>query len=227
MPHVPEVARMLTADRMRGILRDAYGPQGWWSEDPYTVMFQSVLVQNTSWSSVMRVCDSMGVPDAGRVGSMTPAELEDAIRPCGFARTKAATVLGVTGWFMGYGCDPGRLSGIETGALRDQLLSIKGIGEETADVILLYALRRPVFVVDAYTRRLMSRLGLPSGDDRDIRAFFETGLSSEVDALGEMHRLILEHGIAHCGKSPRCDGCPLTGQCRFAGRSVIGGPSPS
>ena len=106
MPHVPEVAWMLTADRLRSTLREAYGPQGWWSDDPYTVMFQSVLVQNTSWNSVMRVCDSMGVLEAGRVESMTPAELEDAIRPCGFARSKAATILRVTEWFSGYGCDP-------------------------------------------------------------------------------------------------------------------------
>lgn len=215
MPHVPEVAWMLTADRLRSTLREAYGPQGWWSDDPYTVMFQSVLVQNTSWNSVMRVCDSMGVLEAGRVESMTPAELEDAIRPCGFARSKAATILRVTEWFSGYGCDPVRFSDTETDLLRDELLSIKGIGEETADVILLYALRRPVFVVDAYTRRLMSRLGLPFREDSDIRAFFETGLNGDVDVLGEMHRLILEHGIAHCRKTPRCDSCPLKSFCHL------------
>ena len=215
MPHVPEVTRMLTADRVHSILRDTYGPQGWWSKDPYTVMFQSVLVQNTSWSSVMRVCDSFGVPDAGRVESITPAELEEAIRPCGFARSEAATILRITEWFSGYGCDPVRLSDTETDILRDELLSIKGIGEETAVVILLYALRRPVFVVDAYTRRLMSRLGLPSEDDSDIRAFFETGLNGDVDALGEMHRLILEHGIAHCRKTPRCNACPLKSFCHL------------
>lgn len=207
---------MIEAGDLYRMLRDAYGPQGWWSDDPYTVMFQSVLVQNTSWGSVIRVCDSMGGgPDARQVSSMTPKDLESVISSCGFARSKAATILRLTEWFEGYRFDAEELSGIDTCDLRDELLSIRGIGEETADVILLYALHRPVFIVDTYTRRLMQRLGSGPMTDPELREFFETGFGWDVDALGEIHRLILEHGIAHCRKCPKCGDCPLRGPCLF------------
>ena len=100
----------------------------------------------------------------------------------------------------------GRISAGLAEALR------RGIGGETADVILLYAFDRPRFVVDAYTRRLMGRLGHDS-DDEGIREFFESGLGHDTRRLGGMHRLILEHGIAHCRKKPLCDGCPLCDIC--------------
>ena len=167
---------MIEAGDLYRMLRDAYGPQGWWSDDPYTVMFQSVLVPNTSWGSVTRVYDSMeGVPDARQVSSMIPKDLESVIRPCGFAKSKAATILRLTEWFGGYRFDTEELSGIGTCNLRDEPLSIGGIGEETADVILLYALHRPAFIVDAYTRRLMQRLVSGPMTDPELREFFETG----------------------------------------------------
>ena len=97
-------------------------------------------------------------------------------------------------------------------------MSIRGVGRETADVILVYALRRPVFVVDAYTRRLMERLGYGLDDDRVIGSFFESGLGWDVWRLGGMHRLILEHGIARCGGKPSCDDCPLLASCAEGSR---------
>ena len=197
-------------------LLGAYGTPRWWSDDPYTVMVQAVLVQNTSWRNVEKAYGEAG----GRlrpeyVLATSAEELEALIRPCGFQKAKARTIMALTAWYGSHGFDAASIRSKPQEDIRGELLSIKGIGEETADVILLYALRRPVFVVDAYTRRLMSRLGLPSEDDSDIRAFFETGLNGDVDALGEMHRLILEHGIAHCRKTPRCNACPLKSFCHL------------
>ena len=203
---------MLSADQLYDRLETEYGEPGWWSDDPFTVMFQSVLVQNTAWTSVLRTCGSIGEIAPERIASMSREELEDLIRPCGFAKSKSIAISGLTEWFGSYGNDPGQVVDVSTDILRSELLSIRGIGGETADVILLYAFDRPRFVVDAYTRRLMGRLGHDT-DDEGIREFFESGLGHDTRRLGGMHRLILEHGIAHCRKKPLCDGCPLCDIC--------------
>ena len=158
---------MLSAKELYDILVRAYGEPGWWSDDPYTVMFQSVLVQNTTWRSVERAYENIGRLSPDDVMSMPADELQKLVRPCGFCRRKSATIISLTEWFRDR-ASTGVLSEIPTGTLRDELMSIRGVGRETADVILVYALRRPVFVVDAYTRRLMGRLEYGFGDDRDI-----------------------------------------------------------
>lgn len=162
---------MIAAEGLYGLLLDAYGEPGWWSDDPYIVMFQSVLVQNTAWSSVVRVCDGATISPEAVMG-MDIGDLEDMIRPCGFARAKARTIRSLTEWYVSRGCD---VSGIEMEALREELMSIRGVGAETADVILVYAFCRPSFVIDAYTRRLLERLGDGTWDDARIRDYFEGG----------------------------------------------------
>lgn len=203
---------MLSADQLYDRLETEYGEPGWWSDDPFTVMFQSVLVQNTAWTSVVRTCGHIGGISPERITSMSREELEDLIRPCGFARSKSAAIRDLAEWFGSYGNDLERVADVPTDELRTELLSIRGVGEETADTILVYAFRRPRFVVDAYARRLMGRLGCDQ-DDGAIREYFESGLGHDAMRLGGMHRLILEHGIARCGKRPKCDGCPLSDLC--------------
>ena len=123
---------MLSADDLYGRLEASYGEPGWWSDDPFTVMFQSVLVQNTAWTSVLRTCGSIGEIAPERIASMSREELEDLIRPCGFAKSKSIAISGLTEWFGSYGNDPGQVVDVSTDILRSELLSIRGIGGETA-----------------------------------------------------------------------------------------------
>ena len=98
--------------------------------------------------------------------------------------------------------------------LREELLSIKGIGEETADVILVYAFYRPSFIVDAYTRRFLRRFGYSFQNDEEIRKFFTSLLSAEAKDYGHFHWLLLDHGKTYCRKKPLCSFCPLIGLCK-------------
>ena len=205
---------MLSAEGLYGRLLAAYGRPPWWSEDAYTVMFQAVLVQNTAWTNVQRTCAAMGgALSPANIAAMGQEELEGHIRPCGFCKGKARTVRALTEWYARYGYSREALAGVPTGALRAELLGIRGVGEETADVILLYAFRRAVFVVDAYTRRILARMGHGFASDAEIRAFFAAALPAEAAVSGALHWLLLELGIRCCKKTPRCEACPLAGEC--------------
>ena len=192
----------------------AYGEPRWWSEDAYTVLFQSVLVQNTAWGNVEKTCAAIG----GRIkpeviGELSPEELEALIRPCGFCRGKARAIRALTAWFGKYGFERQNAAGVSTEELREELLAIRGVGAETADVILVYAFFRPSFIVDAYTRRLLRRLGHDLADDAAIKGFFEGALPRDARVYGRFHWLILEHCIGACRKKARCEGCALNGKC--------------
>lgn len=208
---------MMNAEELYRALFEAYGQPRWWSDDPYTVMVQSVLVQNTAWSSVEKVTAAMG-------GALTPetireteqAALEARLRPCGFAKRKTATIFALTEWFGRYHFSAEAIRSAEQAALRRELLAIKGVGAETADVILVFACHKPSFVIDAYTRRWLNRLGFPFSDDQEIRMFFERGLARDYRIYGWYHWLILLHGIAHCKKIPVCAGCVFKSICNSA-----------
>ena len=132
---------MLDAEEIYGLLLSSYGKPEWWSDDPYTVIFQSVLVQNTSWSSVKKTTalfhDELS---AESIDSLDAEILMNKIRSCGFAKRKAETIKALTSWYLSY---EGAIEKLSTEALRKELLSFRGVGEETADVILVYALLRP------------------------------------------------------------------------------------
>ena len=135
------------------------------------------------------------------------------LRPAIAAMVLAAAVsLSGTAWWNGIRGDESSLS---TEELRKQLLAIKGVGEETADVILVYALYRPSFIIDAYTRRLLSRLGFQFSSDTEIRSFFEEGLEADAGLYGSYHWLVLEHCKAVCRKTPCCDECRLRTICPY------------
>jgi len=143
--------------------------------------------------------------------------LAELIRPSGYYNQKAERLQGFCGWLTGQG-GIDALQQRDTQALREELLAIHGIGPETADDILLYALERPVFVIDAYTRRLFSRLDLIAGKEKydELRQQFEQQLDGDVNLYNEYHALIVIHAKDVCRKTPLCGQCALSARCRFS-----------
>jgi len=203
-----------------GMLK-AYGPQQWWpAESAFEVAVGAVLTQNTSWKNVeraianLRTADVLTLPAISRI---PPAELILLIRPAGYYNLKAKRLMALCDFLR----DAGGLEGLKRQSLqvaRSGLLSVWGIGPETADDILLYALDRPVFVIDTYTRRLLARQGLARGNEdyEVLRQGFERALPADVDLFKQFHALIVEHAKAACRKAPICDACCLMGGCAQA-----------
>ncbi len=197
----------------------AYGSQHWWPADtPFEVMVGAILTQNTAWSNVERAIANLKASDwltAENIIHADLSQLAEAIRPSGYFNQKAARLQGFCTWYLQQG-GYDALTQINTHDLRKALLSVKGIGPETADDILLYAFGRPVFVVDAYTKRIFSRLGLLKGDEgyEVVRAIFERELPADVGMFNEYHALIVQHAKQHCKKKPLCGACCLQQGCK-------------
>lgn len=209
---------MMDALGIYRLLINAYGQPRWWSDDPYTVMIQAVLVQNTAWRNVEKTTEI--IQDRLRpqiIRELPEEELEKLIRPTGFPKAKARTIRALTEWYGDYGYDTVNAAGKDLRCLRAELLSIKGIGAETADAILVYAFFRPSFIIDAYTRRFIRRLGIVLTDDAAIREFFERNLPEDPHIYGYFHWLILDHSITACRKTPRCQECRLLRYCHEGG----------
>ena len=211
--------------RLYAALRNYYGPQNWWpGESPFEIAVGAILVQRTTWENAaraiagLRACECLTV--AG-VLALSADTLATRIRPAGFYRAKSRCLRGFCEWLLGVGGFAG-LGERPTAAIRDQLLSLTGIGPETADCILLYALGRPVFVIDAYTRRVLMRTGLHRTADRDgyetLRAWFETRLPADVTMLNEFHALFVAHGKTVCRVRPYCGDCTIAGCCDYGQR---------
>jgi endonuclease-3 related protein len=203
-------------------LLDAYGPQGWWpgSGDPFEIIVGAVLTQSVSWKNVEQALANLrlaGALTAPALHALDDATLAGLIRPSGYHTVKARRLRAVVRLVMEeYEGDLGRLLALPLAELRPRLLGTYGIGEETADDILVYAAGLPSFVVDAYTVRLFTRLGLgPQGSRyRDWQAFFMTHLAPDAALCNEYHALIVRHGVLRCRKrSPVCRGCPLLDHC--------------
>lgn len=198
-----------------------FGPQHWWPGDtPFEVMVGAILTQNTAWSNVEKAITNLkanGALDPDTLLATSHDQLAEWLRPSGYFNIKAKRVQAFCRWLL----EPGRrqrLDHMETKALRHALLSVKGVGPETADDMVLYAFNRPVFVIDAYTRRLFSRLGVINGDEgyEHLRAQVEDtfGRKEEHVALyNEFHALIVAHAKDFCRKRPLCKGCPLARRC--------------
>lgn len=219
----PDAPLLRTAYRL---LSAAYGPQHWWPADtPFEMMAGAILTQNTSWSNVERALANFpGGVSPALVDLLTLEQLCVLVRPSGFYRQKAERLKRLAAWFKRYGCEAGRLRERPPEALRGELLALSGVGRETADSILLYAAGLPVFVVDAYTRRILSRLGCALPPDYEgLRAVLESSLPRDPALFNEYHALLVRHAKTHCKKSPQCGGCPLLGLCE-TGRSAQGAP---
>ncbi|WHY87798.1 endonuclease III domain-containing protein [Neobacillus novalis] len=197
-------------------LYEHYGPQGWWpAETPFEMMMGSILVQNTSWRNVDKALDNLKPflkPEA--IDKLSIDELAQLIRASGFFNIKASRIKSYMEWFKIYEYDINLIKKRDRHKLRTELLSIKGIGPETADVILLYALDTPIFVVDAYARRIFYRLGydMPASYET-FRNQVEKELPVDLVLYNEFHALLVEHAKEHCKATPICDGCPLFGIC--------------
>jgi endonuclease-3 related protein len=199
------------------LLLARYGKRQWWPADtPFEVCVGAILTQNTAWTNVERAIANLQTADL-----LTPealyrlpvAELARLIRPAGFFNVKAVRLKAFVDWlFVQYHGRLELLFAEDWQPLREQLLRVKGIGFETADAMLLYAGSKPTFVVDAYTRRIFSRLEiLPAFDIpyETVRTLFMMHLPSAVPLFNEYHALIVEHAKIHCRSTPRCGGCPL------------------
>jgi endonuclease III related protein len=193
-------------------LLNAYGPQHWWPADsPFEIMVGAILTQNTAWTNVEKAIQNLKQSNALNTHSIiafADEHLAELIRPSGYFNVKTKRLKNYTNWFV----NSGRLRGLNKFNdvdLRQKLLTVNGIGPETADDILLYAFERPVFVIDAYTRRLFKKLQLISGDEpyEALRQAFESSLNQDVSLFQEYHALIVRHAKEECRGETICTHC--------------------
>lgn len=207
------------------LLLEEYGEQGWWPinrvyspsfkkrkrtpEERLEIAVGAILTQNTSWGNVEKALENLREADAlsrKGLGKLTPKELATLIRPAGYYNMKARKLRE----YLSYS---GRVT-------REGLLGVWGLGPETVDSILLYAYGQPVFVVDAYTKRILSRMGL-CGENAaypEIQELFQKELKEDAATFNEYHALIVRHAKEHCRVKPVCEGCPLERLCKKKGR---------
>lgn len=196
----------------------SFGPQHWWPADSsFEVIVGAILAQNTSWKNVEKAIRNLkedGLLSPQGLKGIAEAELAVLIKPSGYFNQKAKRLKNFMKFFFDdYGGDLKTMFAEDLYPLRERLLRLKGIGPETADSILLYALEKPIFVVDAYTYRLFSRHNLIAEDSsyEQIQELFMDNLPTDVQLFNEFHALIVRLGHNYCRRTPGCDGCPLQG----------------
>jgi endonuclease III related protein len=204
-------------------LLEHYGPQHWWpANSPFEVIVGAILTQSAAWSNVEKA-----IANLAEAGALSPealrdlplTRLADLIHPCGYYNAKAFKLKSFAIWLGNhYKDDLNRLFAIEADKLREELLAVHGIGEETADSVTLYVAGKPVFVIDAYTRRIMGRLGLKPERDSyaGYQAIFRENLTADAPLFNEYHALLVCLGKDACRKQPRCAVCCLNDICRTA-----------
>ena len=200
-----------------------YGAQGWWpAATVFEMIVGAVLTQHTAWTNVERALgrlEGAGALTPEGMRALDDATLADLIAPAGSRARKAATLRGFLAWLDAtYGGDLARMQAVPAAVLRPQLLALPGIGPETADCIVLYAAGQPSFVIDAYTIRLLARLGVcaPTVRYPDLQARFHAALPPDAALFGEYHALIVAHGKATCrARGPRCAACVLQDLCAY------------
>lgn len=195
-----------------------FGPQLWWPGDtPFEIMVGAVLTQNTNWRNVEKAIDNLKGADLLSLAAMAALPvpvLADYIRPSGYYNIKAGRLYNLLTRIIEEAGTLEEFFDTDIHALREKLLSVKGIGPETADSIILYAAEKPVFVIDAYTHRILTRHAVID-EDTDYHAMqelFMDRLPEEVDLFNEYHALIVRTGKQYCKKGkPLCSECPLAG----------------
>ncbi len=217
-------------------LLSTYGEQGWWPlivkkagsfevrydpsfklrekslSEKFEISVGAILTQNTSWKNVEKALLNLKSENLLSPEKIIQSSIKGLIKPAGYYNIKERKLKEFSKFFIEYkkNFDSNNIS-------REMLLSVWGVGRETADSILLYALNKPFFVVDAYTRRLFSRLNLINEkDDYDkIQLFFHKNLPLDYKLFNEFHALIVEHAKRHCRKKPLCQGCVLRTICSW------------
>jgi endonuclease-3 related protein len=206
---------------------DSYGPQHWWpADEPFEVMVGAILTQSAAWVNVEKAINNLkaaGMLSPRALRRLSQNELASLIRPCGYFNAKARKLKALAEWLgQAYGDDMAKMSAISLKRLRPQLLAVHGIGEETADSIILYAANKPIFVIDAYTRRIIDRLGLAPSDNTysAYQSFFMENLPHRTALFNEYHALLVNHGKKVCRQCPLCRECCLKDICRY-GQEVL------
>ena len=196
-------------------MRARFGHRGWWpGDDPLEIAVGAILTQNTNWSNVekaianLKGAGCLGVTD---LHAMSREELAELIRPAGYFNVKAGRLKNFIAAVERAGGDIEAFLDRPVPALREALLSIKGVGRETADSIILYAAGKCSFVVDAYTCRICLRHGLiaPEDDYEQIKEMFESSLPEDVELYNDYHAQLVAVGKRYCRPTARCEGCPL------------------
>jgi len=199
-------------------LYQAYGPRHWWPGDtPFEIMVGAILTQNTSWGNVEKAIQKLkdkGVLNAEAIQQLRKSQLVPLIRSSGYYRIKAERLKAFVDFlFKEYDGVIEKMGGERLLVLRQKLLEVNGIGPETADSILLYGLNKPIFVVDAYTKRILSRHGMISENIsyEETQKLFMKHFPSNKRLFNEYHALLVHLGKTLCKKVPRCDICPIKG----------------
>lgn len=222
----PRDKRPTSVQLVHDTLYAKYGPQHWWPADSrFEIMVGAVLTQNTAWTNVEKAIANLRDArclDAKSIVEKAHSDLARLLKPSGYFQVKATRLQNLCRWHLANGGFE-QLSRMDTSALRDSLLQVNGIGPESADAIVLYAFERPVFVIDAYTRRLFSRLGLVRGDEdyEELRCLFETSLAPDAALYNRYHALIVCHGKDACRKRPRCGECCFQEICEWRVSSAM------
>jgi len=213
---------MSTVERLQTLYNRMYeqlGPQHWWpGETPFEVMVGAILTQNTSWHNVERAIANLkggNLLSFAALSALPTGLLAEYIRPAGYYNIKAGRLHNLLAFVnREHGGDLETFLGQPLAPLREQLLSIKGIGPETADSILLYAAHLPIFVVDTYTHRILTRHQVIDEDFgyAEIQEMFMENLASDTRLYNEYHALLVRVGNRYCKKNnPNCASCPLQG----------------
>ncbi len=204
-------------------LNSFFGQRSWWptvSKNPkLEICFGAILTQNTAWLNVEKAIKNLeesSLIDVEKIRNIKTKRLASLIKPAGYYNQKAKKLKLFCDFLTkNYGSDLNKLFSLNIEELRKELLGIKGIGNETADSIILYSAGKPLFVVDAYTKRVFSRIGLTKekGSYEEIQKQFMNNLPENTELFNNFHALIVEQGKTFCRKKPRCDSCPLKNSC--------------
>lgn len=186
-----------------------FGPQHWWpassKNKQFEIIIGAILTQNTSWKNVEKAISNLRKSDAlnkEAIQNLPKTKLAQLIKPSGYFNQKAGKLKSLIEFLNS-----------KRPITRDNLLSVWGIGPETADSILLYAFNKPYFVIDAYTKRIMHRLGFKESSYEELQSLFSINISKDYKLYNEYHALIVRLGKELCIKQPKCDLCPLKDKC--------------
>jgi len=206
----------------------AYGPRHWWPGDTsFEVMVGAILTQNTSWRNVEKAIQKLKgkeVLNPRGMHRLKKSQLAPLIKSSGYYRIKTDRLkFFVDFFFEEYDGNVKKMGGERLEVLREKLLGVKGVGPETADSILLYGLKKPIFVVDAYTKRILSRHGLISerASYEEVQKLFMDHLPLDEKLFNEYHALLVYLGKTMCKKMPRCELCPIKDIAHSAERKAI------
>ncbi|MDY6834724.1 MAG: hypothetical protein SVY53_08025 [Chloroflexota bacterium] len=204
-------------------LFSCYGEQHWWpAGDAFEMIIGAILTQSTAWKNVQKAIDNLvsaGLISPLNLRQVSSDELAELIRPSGYFNVKAKKLKAFAEWLdIRHNDSLVSLFDQETPTLRHELLGIYGIGEETADSIILYGAMKPIFVIDAYTRRIVTRLGFKVKGETygAFQELFMNNLPKDEKMFNEYHALLVHHGKDVCKKTPQCTGCCLSEYCQTA-----------